>query len=122
MNDVRILIHIACGEENPTRSALGLLVARSAVDEGHEVDVFMAGDGAGLARRSSADATQGIGTGNAGEHLAYLKDKAVAIYVSGMSAQARGIEADTLLAEGFQPSPPTRLVQLAASADRVLVY
>lgn len=119
---MQILVHVVCGEENPTRSALGLLVAKSAVDEGHEVKVFMAGDGAGLARASSATATVGIGTGNAGEHLAYLRDRAVPIYVSGMSAQARGLDLESLKQDGFIPSPPTKLVELAAAADRVLIY
>lgn len=119
---MRFLIHVTCGEENPTRSALGLLVAKSAVDEGHDVDVFLAGDGAGLARPGAAAATVGIGTGNAGEWLQYLAERQVPIYVSGMSAQARGMDADALSAAGFIPSPPTKLVALAAAADRVLVY
>lgn len=119
---MRFLIHVTCGEENPTRAALGLLVAKSAVDEGHDVDVFLAGDGAGLARTSAAAATNGIGTGNAGEWLAYLAEHNVPLYVSGMSAQARGMDAESLKADGFIPSPPTKLVALAAEADRVLVY
>ena len=39
-----LLIHITHGPEAPTRAALGLLVAGAAIDEGHEVNVFMAGD------------------------------------------------------------------------------
>lgn len=120
--DVRFLVHVTCGEENPTRAALGLLVAKSAVDEGHAVDVFLAGDGAGLARSSAATGANGLGTGNAGEWLTYLAGHGVTIYVSGMSAQARGLDADSLKAAGFVPSPPTKLVALAAEADRVLVY
>lgn len=119
---MRFLVHVTCGEEAPTRAALGLLVAKSAVDEGHDVDVFLAGDGAGLARSTSAANTNGIGTGNAGEWLAYLAGRDVPLYVSGMSAQARGLDAETLKADGFIPSPPTKLVALAAQADRVLVY
>jgi len=119
---MQVLIHVVCGEENPSRSALGLLVAKSAVDEGHEVKVFLAGDGAGLARKSSALATVGVGTGNAGEHLSFLHDRGVPIYVSGMSAQARGLDPDLLKQAGFIPSPPTKLVELAAAADKVLIY
>jgi predicted peroxiredoxin len=37
----RILIHSATGPENPTRAALALLLARTAVEEGHEVQVFI---------------------------------------------------------------------------------
>lgn len=119
---MRFLIHITCGEENATRAALGLLVAKSAVDEGHHVDVFLAGDGASLARPGAAAATVGVGTGNAGEWLDYLAQHQVTVHVSGLSAQARGMDADTLKASGFVPAPPTTLVALAAGADRVLVY
>lgn len=119
---MRFLIHVVSAGDSPTRTALGLLVAKSALDEGHEVDVFLAGDGAGLANPEVAAGIDGLGTGNAGEWLTYLRDRAVPIYVSAMSAQARGIEKETLEADGFVPSPPTRLVALAAAADRVLVY
>lgn len=119
---MRFLVHVVCGEEIPTRSALGLLVALSALDEGHEVTVFMAGDGAGLARESSAAATNGIGTGNAGEHLAKLRERGVTIYVSKLSAQARGLSPEDLTAAGYIPAPPTKLVELAAEADRTLIY
>lgn len=119
---MRFLVHITCGAEQPTRSALGLLIAKTAVEEGHDVDVFLAGDGAALARPETAADVQGLGTGNAGEWLTQLRDRDVPMYVSGMSAQARGLDAEMLTSHGFQPSPPSTLVSLAAAADRVLVY
>ena len=33
---MRFLVHITCGAEDPTRAALGFLVARTAQEEGHE--------------------------------------------------------------------------------------
>lgn len=119
---MRFLIHIACGPENPSRCALGLLVAKTAVEEGHTVDVFLAGDGAGLARLDAAANVQGIGTGNVGDHLRALLDQQVSVYVSGLSAHARGIDAEALKASGFIPGPPAKLVALAAEADRVITY
>lgn len=119
---MRFLIHVVSAADAPTRTALGLLVAKSAVEEGHEVDVFLAGDGAGLANEVTAAGIEGLGTGNAGEWLTYLRDHAVPIHVSAMSAQARGIDREALERDGFIPSPPTKLVALAAAADRVLVY
>ncbi len=46
----KLLVHITHGPEDPTRAALGLLVARAAIDEGHEVSVFLAGDAVQLMR------------------------------------------------------------------------
>ena len=68
----RILVHSATGPENATRAALALLVARTAVEEGHEVQVFIAGDGVHLADEEQAAATNGLGTGSVAEHLAAL--------------------------------------------------
>ena len=39
----KLLVHITHGPEAPTRAALGMLVAKAAVDDGHEVALFLAG-------------------------------------------------------------------------------
>jgi predicted peroxiredoxin len=114
----RLLVHIATGPENPTRAALGLLVARSALDEGHDVSVFLAGDAVQLAREETGAAAQGIGTGSVSEHLAALKEAGVTVFLSGMSSKARGVEGG----EGFELAPPQKLVELAMSSDTTLTY
>jgi predicted peroxiredoxin len=114
----RMLIHSATGPENPTRAALALLIARTSVEEGHEVEVFLAGDAVHLANAEKAAATTGLGTGEASEHLATLKDAGVTVFLSGMSSKARGIEGG----EGFELAPPQKLVELAAWAETALTY
>ena len=114
----RLLVHIATGPENPTRAALGLLVARSALDEGHEVNVFLAGDAVQLAREETAAAAQGIGTGSVSEHVAALKQAGVTVFLSGMSSKARGVEGG----DGYELAPPQKLVELATSSDTTLTY
>lgn len=39
-----LLVHLTHGPEAPTRAALAVLVAKAAVDAGHEVALFLAGD------------------------------------------------------------------------------
>jgi predicted peroxiredoxin len=51
----KILVHVTCGPENPTKAALGFLVAKAAVEEGHEVSMFLAGDGVQLLGDSLLD-------------------------------------------------------------------
>jgi predicted peroxiredoxin len=114
------LVHIATGPENPTRAALGLLVAKTAAGEGHDVNVFLAGDAVGFARRETAAAAQGIGTGSVAEHLAALREAGAGVYLSGMSSKARGV--DSAVANGAELAPPEKLVELAAAAETVLVY
>jgi len=40
----KILVQLTIGPENPTRAALAFLVAKSAIEEGHSVSLFLAGD------------------------------------------------------------------------------
>jgi len=115
---MKLLVHSATGPENPTRAALALLIARTAAGEGHEVRVFLAGDAVHLAREATAAAVSGVGTGNAAEHLAALREAGVTLQLSGMSSKARGIEAGN----GIELCPPTRLVELAAWSDTTLTY
>ena len=51
----KILVHITCGPESPTKAALGFLVAKAAIDDEHEVSMFLAGDGVQLLRDAVLD-------------------------------------------------------------------
>ncbi len=117
----RLLVHVVTGPENPTRAALGLLVARTAVRDGHEVSVFLAGDAVALVRPETAAVAHGIGTGAVVEHLAALREAGVRIFLSGMSSKARGIDESVPEVE-IELAPPEKLVELAAWSDTVLTY
>ena len=118
----RMLVHLATGTENPTRAALALLVARSALAAGHAVDVFIAGDGVAILRSETLDAGHGIGTGSLREHVDALVAGGAVIYASGMSSKARGLTPDALGGLPVIMAPPDKLVELAFAADRVLTY
>ncbi len=118
----RLLVHIATGPENPTRAALGLLVARTALDAGHDVDLFIAGDGVAILRPETLDAGTGIGTGSLREHVDALVAGGARFYASGMSSKARGVTAESLGGMDVTMAPPARLVELAFEADRVISY
>ena len=116
----RILVNCATGPENPTRAALALLVARTAAEEGHEVQVFLAGDAVQFARPETAGAATGVGTGSVSEHLDALAAAGVPLFLSGLSSKARAIDAS--VREGVELVTPQRLVELATSAETVLTY
>ncbi len=117
----RMLIHSATGPENATRAALALLIARTAAGEGHEVQVFLAGDAVQLARPETGGAVHGVGTGSFAEHWEALRDAGVPVHLSGMSSKARGIDAST--SDGnVELAQPQKLVELAAWADTTLTY
>lgn len=111
-------IHIATGPENPARAALGLLVARTALEEGHEVAVFLAGDAVDLLRPETREVAAGIGTGSVREHWQALRSGGARLFASGQSSKARGVTGD----DGVELAPPARLVALIAESDRVVSY
>ena len=118
----RLLVHLSTGPEHPTKAALALLVARTAQQKGHDVDVFFAGDAVGLLRDATMDATHGIGTGSLREHFDALAAAGARFFASGMSSKARGLDAQAIGDKPVELAPPDRLVDLAFEADRVLSY
>jgi predicted peroxiredoxin len=118
----RLLVHIVTGPENPTRAALGFLVARTARDAGHDVDVFVAGDAVAVLRPETLDAGHGIGTGSLREHVDALAGAGVTIHASGLSSKARGLTLDSLGGLAVTMAPPTKLIELVFAAERVLTY
>ena len=116
------LVHIHTGPENPTKAALGFLVAATALREGHSVDLFLAGDGASLIGDQALAEIEGKGTGKLGEHFKALVDGGAHFYVSGMSAKARGMGEADLADKPAEFAMPDRLVRLASEADIVLTY
>src|SRR5262249_21183900 len=114
----KLLVHLTRGPEDPTRAALGFLIARTAADKGHEVSVFLAGDAVQLLRGSVLDALVGLGTGKLRDSYDALKAAGAPFYVSGMSSAARGFDPDGI-AEAVMPD---RLVELVLEHDRVITY
>ena len=108
--------------EAPTRAALGLLVARAGIDEGHDVSIFLAGDGVQLIRDAVLDSLTGLGTGSLRESFDAIAAGGGRFYVSGMSSRARGVTEDDLKGKPAQLAMPNRLVQLAFETDRTFTY
>jgi predicted peroxiredoxin len=116
------LIHIHSGPDNPTKAALGFLVAATAVKDGHHVDLFLAGDGASLITDDALSSVEGLGTGKLQDHFTALVEGGAKIFISGMSAKAREITDVQLEGKPAEFAMPSKLVELAATADVVLVY
>jgi len=117
-----LLVHITCGPEAPTRAALGFLVARTAVEEGHSVSLFLAGDAVQLMRTAVIDSLNGLGTGSLREHYDALVAGNARFYLSGVSSKARGLTAADIEGMPAELAPPAVLVRLAFEHDRVLTY
>jgi uncharacterized protein len=117
-----LLVNITHGPEDPFRAALGLLVARTAQTDGHEVTLFLAGDAVQLIRDAVLDSLVGLGSGPAREHFDEYVKAGGKIYLSGMSSKARGVTDADLEGKPAEFVMPTVLVKLAMEADKALVY
>ena len=109
----KFLIHIHSGPDLKNKATLGMLVAVTAFNKGNEVNVFLAADGVHLLNIKKEGEVVGQGTGDLKSHLDVLKENNVKLYVSGMSAKARGYD-DSLL-DGFNAefAMPDKLLELS---------
>jgi len=121
-NKMKILIHITSGPENPTKAALGFLMAKTAVEEGHSVSLFLAGDGVQLFRNEVLDNLAGLGTGKLREHYDAIIKGGGRFYLSGMSSKARGVSEADLKDKPAEFAMPKVLLQLSIDSDRMFVY
>jgi uncharacterized protein len=118
----KILVHITCGPEQPTRAALAFFVARAALEEGHTATLFLAGDAVQLLRDPVLDGLTGLGTGQLREHYEKLKAGGAKFYLSGGSAKARGLGEPDLAGKAFEFGNPNLLIRLSLEHDRVISY
>jgi predicted peroxiredoxin len=118
----RILVHLTSGTENPTKAALAFLVARTAIEQGHTVSMFLAGDAVQLLRDATLDNLTGLGTGKLREHFDVIVKGGGKFYLSGMSSNARGITAVELHGKPAELAPPAVLLKLALEHDRMFTY
>ncbi len=118
----KILVHLTAGPEDPTRAALGFLVARAALEEGHSVSLFLAGESVQLFRGAVLDNLVGLGTGKLREHFDALVAGGARFYMSGMSAKARGLTEAEIAGKPAEFAMPNVLVRLSLEHDRMFTY
>ena len=119
---IKILVHITEGPEDPTKAALGFLVAKTAIEEGHSVALFLAGDAVKLLQDSVLNSLTGTGTGKLRDHYDIIVKGNGKFYLSGNSSKARGITEADLVGKPASFALPNVLVQLAVESDRMFTY
>ena len=119
---MQILVHITHGPEAPTRAALGFHVAKAALEEGHAVTLFLAGDAVQLLRQGTLDQLMGLGTGELRGLFDALVAGGATFYLSGGSSRARGLTEADLGDLAVTFASPAELVRLAVEHDRMFTY
>jgi predicted peroxiredoxin len=118
----KILVHVTHGPEHPTRAALGFMIARCAVEEGHTVSLFLAGDAVQLLRDPVLENVVGLGTGRLRESYDIIVAGGGRFYLSVLSSNARGISQADLAGKPADLVMPKVLVQLSLEHDRMFTY
>lgn len=113
------LIHVTTGQDNPTKAALSFLVAKTALEEGHTVNLFLAGDAVLLLKDDILNAVTGVGTGKLSDHYKVIVEKGGKFYLSGNSSKARNLTEADLTGKPASFALPNILVKLATEADKV---
>jgi predicted peroxiredoxin len=118
----RILVHVTHGPEQPTRAGLAFLVAKSALNEGHIVTLFLAGDAVQLIRDPVLDNLVGLGTGRLRDLYDAIVARGARFYLSRMSSSARGVTEADLKGKPAQFAQPRVFVRLSLEHDRMFTY
>jgi len=118
----KMLVHVTCGPEDPTRAALAFLVAKAAVGDGHDVSLFLAADAVQLARDAVLDSLTGLGTGSLRESYDAIVAGGGRFYLSGMSSKGRGVTDADLEGKPAEMAMPDVVVKLAFDSDVVFTY
>ena len=118
----KVMVQILSGPEHATRAALGFLVAQGALDDGHDVTVFLVADGVQWVNRSVTDAVAGLGGGKLSDGVDGLKNGGASFYASKLSLGARGIPEERAAELGAELGTPSLLVKISLESDTTLTY
>ncbi|NGM82476.1 DsrE family protein [Paenibacillus sp. 7124] len=120
----KILIHLTHGPEAPTQADRAFLIAKTAIQEGHFVSMFLAGSAVQLLRDDILDSVIGVGDGVTTVRESYdaIVGGGGAIYLSRISCGARGMTEKELSGKQARLAEPNVLVRLTVDHDRVITY
>ena len=118
----KILVHLTHGPEHPTRAALAFLIAKTAIDEGHSVTLFLAGDAVQLIRDGVLDNLSGLGTGKLRESFDAIVAGGGRFYLSGLSSKSRSVTEADLAGKPAEFAMPNVLIRLSLEHDRMFTY
>jgi predicted peroxiredoxin len=97
-------------------------VAKTALEEGHIVSLFLAGDAVQLMRGAVLDNFVGLGAGKLRDHYEAIAAGGGRFYLSGMSSTARGVSEADPAGTPAEFAMPEVLLQLALEHDRMFTY
>jgi predicted peroxiredoxin len=111
----KVLIVLSCGTDNPNRTTRALFIAMVAHKEGKKTAVFLLDEGVYIAKKGMITNIRAATGDSADDHIAYLQEYGVPIYVCTPCAKSRQI-AESDLIDGAKMAPGMELIRLACES------
>lgn len=91
---MKLIVTVSHGTNDPTRASLGIIAAKIAVEQGHEVVVWLQGEGVTIANRNVYKTILGINTPPLKDALEFLIGKKTPLWVCEACAKGRNVGPD----------------------------
>lgn len=111
----KVLVILSCGTDNPNRATRALFFAMVAQKSGKETSVFLLDEGVYLAKEGMVANVQAATGDKADDHLSYLQEFEVPIYVCTPCAVSRGINEQDLI-QGAQMATGDMMIAMACES------
>lgn len=111
----KVLVVLSCGTDNPNRATRALFFAMVAQKNGKDTALFLLDEGVYLAKKGMAANVQAATGDKADDHLSYLQEFEVPIYVCTPCAISRGINEQDLI-QGAQMATGDIMISMACES------
>ncbi len=117
---LKVMMKSAWGSDDPTKAAFPFLHGLALAEAGHEVQIFLLGEGVSLMRKSVASAVVPVGWAPLAETFDKVVARHIRIYACGACSRARGVTEADLNQWGAKFGNPAIFVSLVEWADRIV--
>ncbi|OOC09957.1 MULTISPECIES: DsrE family protein [Thioalkalivibrio] len=118
---MRFIVAVTAGTDDPTRATLGMIAAKVAKDQGHDVTVWLQGEAANIANRNVYDKIVGHNMPAMKDIVEDLVDAGVPLWVCEACGRGRDVTPDNFLATA-EYAGMGHYVQAVAEFDRSMSF
>lgn len=91
---MKVMITVTSGTDDPTRATLGMLAAKAAVEQGHEVTVWLQGEAVTLANRYVYFSVVGVNMPPMKDAVEFLVSNKIPLWVCQACGKGRNVGPD----------------------------
>jgi uncharacterized protein involved in oxidation of intracellular sulfur len=118
---MKVTVSVSSGTDDPTRATLGMLAAKAARDQGHDVTVWLQGEAAVIANKHVYDKIQGINMPPMKGVVEALLGAKVPLWVCEACGKGRNVTPENMIGTACYKGMGD-YVALALAADRSLSF